>query len=94
MKKRMQILQPLENCYGGSALNRQILHGRNCIATAEEWRKRDILHPFANCIFIFHSCRFLSTICPYNEFNDQIRLEPASGYVRVYGLLLGFTSSE
>jgi hypothetical protein len=38
-----------------------------------EWRKRDILHPFGNCIFIFQSCRFLSTICPYNEFNDQIR---------------------
>jgi hypothetical protein len=55
-----------------AALNRRILHGRNGIATAEEWRKRNILHPFGNCIFIFHSCRFLPTICPYNEFNDQI----------------------
>ncbi len=72
-KKRIPIFQPLKNCCAGSALNRQILHGRNGIATAEEWRKRDILHPFGNCIFIFQSCRFLSTICPYNEFNDQIR---------------------
>ncbi len=43
-KKRIQILQPLKNCCAGSALNRQILHGRNGIATANGEKETFFTH--------------------------------------------------